>query len=281
MPVMRAILVLAILLLQDAGTTRPPTPDPITLAIDHNCEWISRARPELVPVAQACEAAYQMKDSMPNFVCDLKVKRAQVVPPRVVPSATFPRRTDIVTAEVTYLNGKEEFGDVRINNKPADNAEALHASNWTSGEFSPPALIVLAGRSIPTFTFHDEKIVAHAPRLDFDYSVPQQNSSWRWTFFGRSYRPAFHGSLSIDKQTGFVRNFTMIADGLPSDVPYSRVTVSTDYDSVAITGLGVYQLPVRAVITACQRGFRDCDQNVKEFFACRRFAAKARIITNP
>jgi hypothetical protein len=186
-----------------------------------------------------------------------------------------------VTAEVTYLNGQEQFGNVRINGKPTDDPNATHTRNWTSGEFSPPALTVLTARPIATFAFHDEKVVRHAQRLNFDFLVPQPNKSWSWTFSGRFYTPAFHGLLSIDKDTGFVRNFTMIADHLPSDVPYSRIEVSTDYDSVAISDLGVYQLPVRAVINTCQRGVRGCDRNVKEFSSCHRFAATSRIITKP
>ena len=278
---MRLILILAILLVQDPGSPRPATPDPVTLAVGPNCEWISQNHSELLPVAQACEAALQMRDSMPNFICDLKVKRTQVIPELAGGSPTVVRREDIVTAEVTYLNGQEQFGNVRINGKPTDDANAIHTRNWTSGEFSPPALGVLADRPIATFVFHDEKMVRHAQHLDFDFLVPRPNKAWRWTFFGRVYSPAFHGSLSIDKHTGFVRNFTMIADHLPSDVPYSRITTSTDYDSVAIAGLGVYQLPVRAVIDACERGAGGCNHNVKEFSSCHRFAAKSRLIIDP
>ena len=278
---MGLILALAILLLQHPSSPLPATPDPVTLVVGRNCEWISQNHSELVPVAQACEAALQMREGMPNFVCDLKVKRTQVVPVLVGGATTVSRRRDIVTAEVRYLNRQEQFANVRINGKPTDDPNATLTRNWTSGEFSPPALTVLAARPIAIFAFHDEKIVRHAQRLDFDFSVPQPNKSWSWTFFGRFYNPAFHGSLSIDKHTGFVRNFTMIADRLPSDVPYSRIKMSTDYDSVAIPGLGVYQLPVRAVINTCQRGVRGCDNNVKEFSSCHRFFATSRIITNP
>jgi hypothetical protein len=186
-----------------------------------------------------------------------------------------------VTAEVTYLNGQEQFGNIRINGKPINDPNAAQAYNWTSGEFSPPALAVLEARPIATFAFQDETVLSHSERLDFDFSVPQPNKAWLWTFFGRSYNPALHGSMSIDKRTGFVRNFTMVADQLPRDVPYSLVKISTDYDSVAISGLGVYQLPVHAVLDTCQRRAWHCDQNVKEFTGCRRFAAKSHIITDP
>ena len=275
---MTALLVFAILLFQDAGMAHPATPNPATLPVGRNCEWISASHSELVPVAQACEAANQMWDSMPNFVCDLKVKRKQVVPARAGGSTKFSIRKDTVTAEVRYVNGKEEFANLSVDDKPVHDPKDAQTSNWTSGEFSPPAILVLAFPSAATFTFHNEEVVAHASHLDFDYVVPQENSSWRWNFFDRWYNPAFHGSMSIDKRTGFVRSFTMIADQLPADVPYLRVQISTDYDSVMIPGLGIYQLPVRSAITTCQRGFPDCDQNIKEFSGCRRFAAKARII---
>ena len=277
---MYLILALA-LLFQQSATPRPATPDPVTLALGTNCEWISQNHPELAPVAQACEADLQMREGMPNFVCDLRLQRTQAVPALVNGSVTVLRNNDVVTAEVTYLNGQERFGDIRINGKPTNDPNADHTKNWTMGEFSPPALNILAAQHIATFAFGDEKIVNHARRLDFNYLVPQRNRAWRWTVSGRPYDPAFHGSLSIDKQTGFIRNFTMIADHLPTDVPYSRIEVSTDYDSVAIAGLGVYQLPVRAVTKACPRGVSGCDDNVKEFSSCRRFAVKTRIIPNP
>jgi len=254
---------------QDMGNLQPSTPDPVTLLVGKNCEWIFQTQTELAPVAQACEAALRMRESMPNFVCDLKVKREQK------------GHRDVVTAEVTYLNGHEQFGSVRINGIPIKDPNAAQARNWTSGEFSPPALAVLEARPIATFAFQGETAVNHAQRLDFDFSVPHPNEAWLWTFFGRSYNPAFHGSLSIDKRTGFVRNFTMIADQLPRDVPYSSVKISTDYDSITIAGLGVYQLPVHAVLDTCQRRSWHCDHNVKEFTGCRRFAAKSRILTDP
>jgi hypothetical protein len=266
---MGLILSLAILLFQGTGSPPRSTPNPVSLAVGTNCEWISQSQTELSPVAQACEAALRMRESMPNFVCDLKVKRKQM------------GRRDIVTAEVTYLSGHEQFGNIRINGNPIKDPNAAQARNWTSGEFSPPGLAVLESRSIATFAFQGETVVRHEQRADFDFSVPQPNEAWMLTFFGRNYTPAFHGSMSIDKRTGFVRNFTMIADQLPGDVPYSLVKISTDYDSVAISGLGVYQLPVHAVLDTCQHGSRQCDQNVKEFTGCRRFAAKSRIIINP
>src|SRR5215468_4636178 len=115
---MRLMLALAIVLLQNAGSPRATTPNPVTLTVGPNCEWISQKHSELVPVAQACEAALQMRDSMPNFICDLKVKRTEMVPALVGGVTAAFRRQDIVTAEVTYLNGQEQFGNVRINGKP-------------------------------------------------------------------------------------------------------------------------------------------------------------------
>lgn len=209
---MRMMLALAILVLQNPSGPHATAPDPVTLAVGANYEWISQNHSELLAEAQACEAALQMRTSMPNFVCDLKVKRTQMLRTLVGRSKSVFGRQDIVTAEVTYLNGQEQFGSVKINGNRTYDADATHTGNWTSGEFSPPALSVLTARPIARFAFHDEKTVPQAQHLDFDFLVPAANKAWGWVFAHSVYSPVFHGSLTIDKQTGFVRNFKMIAD---------------------------------------------------------------------
>ena len=276
---MLVIVAMAVLLVQAAEPLKQAVPDPVTLEVSPDCEWISRGHPELVPVAQACEAGLAMNSSLPNFVCDLKVTRDELVRIRMAGGTSFLKRTDHISARVTYLNGEEEITDIKVNGKPTTDPEAASSGSWSRGEFSPPGILVLGQRWVPAFSADSRNKAGDAPLLNFDYSVEQQyNQVWTWRFAGRAYHPGFTGSLTIDRKSGFVRRFRMLADNAPADIPYSKVETSVDYDSVAIPSLGVYQLPVKSVVTICRRGDPGCVTNVKEYSGCRKFAAKARIV---
>jgi len=89
---------------------------------------------------------------------------------------------------------------------------------------------------------------------------------------------ACHGQVFIDTATRGVRRITMVADDIPSDSRVHAVSVSVDYDYVAIRNHD-YLLPVDAQVEVTHdRGDRDLNQI--EFRNFHRFSSTARILSD-
>jgi hypothetical protein len=231
------------------------------------CGWIAKERPELAPVEKACEAAVQDWDTLPNFVCDMRMTRRQ-------PS----KNTEKITAELRFWQGEEEVANLTIDGK---RSEGIPDNGiWSRGEFSPAGLTVLDGRSQPKFIFRgEEKTPAGTSLLVFDYQIAKKaNRTWLWNIPPYKYRPGFHGTLRIDKQSGQLRFVSLVGDDIDAYVPTLSASAKTDYAPVKIGDLGEYLLPAHSEVKSCYRFTPGCSEIVRDFVNCRKFAAKARIV---
>ena len=230
------------------------------------CEWISKGKPEMAPLEKACEAAVQGWETLPNFVCDMRVTRREPY-----------RKADKFTAEVRYYEGQEEMQNLTVNGKPSD---SIPGGVWARGEFAPPGLSVLDGRSSPAFTFRgEEKSQGGATLLVYDYKIAKSaNQAWIWDIPPYHYHPGFHGELKVDKQSGRMRQVSLVADDIDSYVPTLSQSTTTYYLPVQIGELGEYLLPVHAEVKSCGRFSPGCTEISRDFVNCRKFAGKARII---
>jgi hypothetical protein len=231
------------------------------------CEWIAKERPELAPVQKACEAAVAGFETLPNFVCDMRMTRKEPL-----------RREEKITAQLRFIEGEEELSDLAINGKPSDRLP--ENGSWTQGAFAPPGLTVLDGRSAPQLTFRgEERSPSGAVLLVVDYRVAKAaNQSWTWNIPPYQYRPGFHGVLRIDKQSGQLRSVSLVADDIDTYVPTLSASETTEYNSVRIGDFGEYLLPVHSEMKSCGRFSPGCSEIVRDFGNCRKFAAKAKII---
>jgi len=233
------------------------------------CAWISKDSQEFDALEKACEAAIRGFDTLPNFVCDMKMVRRQ----------PFKRPEDI-TAQLRFVDGEEDFSDLKINGL-ATTVSQLELGVLSRGEFSPPGLTVLDGASSPKFTFRGEERSRTGSFLAFDYRVDRErNQTWIWSIPPYQYKPAFHGVLWIDTKTGLLEHVSLVAEGdeIETFVPTRSVHIATDYALVKIGDLGDYPLPVHSAVKSCDRFNRECSEIVRDFVNCRKFAAKARIV---
>lgn len=230
------------------------------------CGWIAKERPELAPLENACEAAVAGFETLPNFVCDMKMTRKEPL-----------QRREKITAELRYYEGVEELKNLTVNGEAAE--KMPESGLWSRGEFAPPGLSVLDGRSAPQFSFRGEKKSGRATMLVFEYRIAKAaNQSWTWSIPPYHYRPGFHGELRIDKQSGLLRSVSLVADDIDGYVPTLSASVSMDYAPVRIGDLGEYLLPAHSEVKSCGRFDHRCSQIVRDFVNCRKFAAKARIV---
>lgn len=272
---MRRLTILLLIALAAAATAQqahPPDPGEPAAKVAQvdpkgQCEWIASGKPEMAPLEKACEAAVEGWETLPNFVCDMRMTRREPY-----------RKTDKFTAELRYYQGEEQLQNLTVNGKPTDRIPA--GGVWSRGEFAPPGLSVLDGRSAPAFTFRgEEKSQGGATLLVFDYKIAKANNkSWTWDIPPYQYRPGFHGVLKIDKQSGHMREVSLMADDIDGYVPTLSASATTFYLPVQIGDLGEYLLPVHAEVKSCGRFSPGCTEISRDFVNCRKFAGKARIV---
>jgi hypothetical protein len=89
-------------------------------------------------------------------------------------------------------------------------------------------------------------------------------------------RPAYSGSVWIDRSTAEVRRIEMQADNIPKDFPMDSLAWAVDYDSVSL-GTAKFLLPVHAENLSCQRGSTICSKNEVEFRDYHKYSGESTI----
>ena len=89
-------------------------------------------------------------------------------------------------------------------------------------------------------------------------------------------RPAYSGSVWIDKSTAQVRRIEMQADNVPTDFPLDTVEWAVDYDKIPL-GEASFFLPTHAENLGCQRGTSICSKNAIDFRNYHKFSGDSTI----
>ncbi len=222
-------------------------------------------------IERAREAAFEFTDALPNFICDELVTRYQS--DRRVPDWKY---IDRVELQLLYVDGKEDYRNIRRNGKLLKKGSPEDSGSWSTGEFGS----ILAGifSSATNTKFHRRTSSTAAGMIAdvYDYSVEQPNSQWQIRT-GRTVKPAYSGSLWIDPKTARVLRIEMGTKSLPADYAIDMVETVVDYSWVAISGRK-YLLPVKSESLSCARGTFNCTKNEIEFKNYRKFAAESQVL---
>jgi hypothetical protein len=181
---------------------------------------------------------------------------------------------DVVSAEVVYENGKERYEKVAINGKPTKNPEESGA--WSTGEFGTILEDLFSPATAAKFKFARSSTVQRREAALYDFTVERPHSHWTVRVPGQYTRPAYKGSVWIDKETARVLRIEMQAVEIPKEFPEDTVEAAVDYDFVSL-GTQKFLLPVRGEVLSCERGSSICERNVIEFRNYRKFAGESTI----
>jgi hypothetical protein len=146
----------------------------------------------------------------------------------------------------------------------------------STGEFASTLQSLFAPQTMARFRFAE---TAHSGRHDmavFDFNVDLQRSGWRIRVGGQTLRPAYSGSVWIEKSTARVRRVEMQADHIPNDFPLDSVETAVDYEQIPL-GERSFYLPVHAENLACQRGTTTCTKNTIDFRNYHKFTGESTI----
>ena len=246
-------------------TDSASAPEPDTLAGN-----TPRGKTDEDMIAGARDAAIAFGTTLPNYLVQQLTIRyfSPNSPPRW-------QLIDQVTADLAYVDGKEDYRNFRIDGSPVDRPE--QSGSWSTGEFSTTLDDVLSLATNAKFRRRGEQKIAGRDAVIFDYSVAQSNSHWTVVApDDRRYNPAYEGAIWVDQATHRVLRLEQRTLGMPPGWPYKGVEWLLEYGYVKIDQK-TYLLPDRAENIACMTGSGACTRNVIEFRNYRKFTTESNV----
>lgn len=224
-------------------------------------------------ILAAREAAFNFTESLPNYVVKQYTTRYATDVARG--NHTSWQALDVVTADVVSEGGKESYKNILVNGKPPrDSIEKT--GSWSTGEFVTILMNLLAPQTDADFHNKRSTTIVNRAAFKYDFSVEQANSNWQITASSDSYRPAYTGTIWIDKENSRVLRIEMSAKNMPRAFPLDTVESALDYDYVMISEQK-FLLPAHSETLSCTRGSSDCSRNVIEFRNYRKFNSDSTI----
>ena len=223
-------------------------------------------------ISAAREAAMNFTAELPNFLVQQVTTRYSSNTRSVNWQAI-----DTVTADVACVNGKEDYRNIAINGRPTS-GPVERTGTWSTGEFAVTLQDILSPATAATFMKQREEDLGSRRAYVFDLAVEESNSHWVLVGpTGRQFRPAYKGTIWIDKETRRVLRIEQIAKSEQSiSVPYDKAESVVEYGFVNIEGKS-YLLPTQSENLACLRGSSSCVRNVIDFRNYRKFSASSDI----
>ncbi len=254
--------------------TRPAAPAPAESAAAPEPDTLAPKAPggstDEAVIADARSVASTFTSTLPNYlVQQLTIRYFSTVSP-----ARW-QQIDQVTADLAYVDGKEDYRNFRVNNQPVDRPE--QSGSWSTGEFSTTLEDILSPMTNAKFRRRGAQKMAGRNAMVFDYTVAQPNS--HWTIVApddRRYNPPYEGAIWVDQDTRRVLRIEQRTSSMPSGWPYKGAECVLEYGYVRIDQK-TYLLPDRAENQACMSGSGACTRNVIEFRNYRKFTTESNV----
>ncbi|HOQ43777.1 MAG TPA: hypothetical protein PLA43_07470 [Bryobacteraceae bacterium] len=224
----------------------------------------------LIEKARRAVAAYNEK--LPNYICRQMTTRYQ--------SRSRPvnwKAVDVISADVVYENGREQYRNIEVNGKRTDKTLEQLGGAWSKGEYGSVLADLFSPATAAEFLLRKNETIAGVDAAVYVFFVEQPNSHWSVHVPSQVIRPAYGGSVWIDRKNGRVMRIEMQAQRLPLDFPLDTVEVSVDYQYVRLGDATEHLLPVHAEMLTCQRATGFCSRNAADFRNYRRFEGEATI----
>ncbi len=238
-------------------------------------DWPSLPRPSIEDQGRSINLAARFAvayvRSLPNFLCNMAIHRAQDV------KGGGWKPTDLLDVQLGFVDGKERYKLVGINGRPSSRQYEHVGGAISEGDFA----------GIMAETFHPHSAEFHwdhwAKLRDrnvqvYRYEVKQEKSSYELRASdekGREVRiiTAHHGYVYIDPESHIVMRIEQIADPAANFAIRSAST-TLDYDWNQVGGQKVL-LPVRSEISMGTTNLRS--RNIIDFRDYRKFTADTQI----
>jgi len=231
-----------------------PTVDPKMMLLDKTREWLGG-----------------LTSSLPNYVCN------QLTTRYVLQSkSTGWQAMDVVSAELVFENGHEDYRKISINGKPTNKGMMEIGGSTSTGEYATTLYGLFYEGTRTHFKYNGPSHTGGKDAVVYDFTVDRPNSAWQISRGGQSITPGYSGSIWVERETGHVLRVEMQADGIPKSFPMDKVEATVEYDMVRISGEPSL-LPVHSENLGCERGTPYCSRNVIEFRNYHKFGSESTI----
>jgi hypothetical protein len=217
------------------------------------------------------EWAASFTHGLPNYVCQQLTTRYME---QSKSEGWQPQ--DVITAKVIYEDGRESYKDITVGGKKT-NKDMLEVGGSTStGEFASVLASLFSESSNTDFKFYRSASTGGVEAAIYDFKVALPNSDWTIKVGGQSLRPAYSGSIWVEKSSGQVRRVEMQADKIPQDFPFDQIQSAVDYEQVSL-GTAKFLLPVHAENLSCERGSSICSKNTIDFRDYHKYSGESTV----
>ena len=234
------------------------------------------------PVAVQNKVLEQMTDyarnyvkQLPDFIC------TQVTRRYYDPSGLeFWKLADTITEKLSFVERKEKYELVLINNRPVPGMSRDQLGGTTSaGEFGTDMLELFDSETRAEFAWDRWSTLRGRRAHVFSYRVRQPRSKFSITYNRqRTVTPGYKGYVFADADTGLILRIAREAENLPPDFPIQKVRQTTDYDFIKI-GDREFLLPLKSIARSADE--RTLVKNEVEFRMYRKFGTESTITFTP
>ena len=253
------------------SASKAPSDGPVDFTINDESHAAKRTNVYDQLIDRAREWAATFTNGLPNFLCQQSTTR-YVEQSR----ADGFQPVDIVTAKVLYEDGQEKYSEITVGGKRTSKSMMEIGGSTSTGEFAS----VLSGLFEPVthtdFKFYQSTTLERQPAAIYDFKVALRHSNWTIQVGGQTLRPAYSGSIWVDKASSQVRRIEMQAENVPKDFPDDTIASAVDFDEVPL-GTRKFLLPVHAENLSCQRGTTICSKNTIDFRDYHKYEGESTI----
>ncbi|HUI57550.1 MAG TPA: hypothetical protein VLY04_21380 [Bryobacteraceae bacterium] len=193
-------------------------------------------------------------ENLPDFICTEVEYRFLAARPggkyggRMGSDPSF-QQTDTITSKLSYFNHKEEKKVILINSAPTMQAYENLGGSTSSGDFGAMLRTLFEPATEARFEWVRWATLRARLTMVFSFHVEQSRSKWGLIVkdLKQETVPAYHGEVSVDKETHAVTRLVMIAENIPPAFPIKRAQERLDYDYTDIGGRQ-FLLPLRGEV---------------------------------
>jgi len=222
-------------------------------------------------ITKARQVNTEFGEKLPNFVCQQFTTRYQMES-----KASGWSPVDVVSADVVYVDGTEDYQNIRVGNRKISGKMMDLKGQRSTGEYGSILASLMSQAARATFTPLRDTEISHVQTKIFSFKVLREYSDWRVIVGGQSIRPGYSGRIWIDKDSGRLLRLERQADSIPEEFPTDHIEQSVDYAFIML-GERKVLLPSDSENLSCERGSPSCSRNVIEFRNYKEFRGKATI----
>lgn len=181
----------------------------------------------LVRVRAANEQLYR---DLESFVCN-----EQIVRYVGRSNEEKPRQIDLLTAQVSFENGVEQYTDVRQNRHRRASISSISGA-WSENEFGTLLKQTQTFLSTQQVDFLKDSDLDGVPAALYAFDVSEQESPWDLEVGGEHFQVPFHTEVWVSRDSGEILQIDRTSLGAPEEAQISELRWSLRLAPVELNG---------------------------------------------